>query len=594
VSPEQATDGELDGRADEYSLACMVYEMLAGQPPFTGPTWESVVHQHLAVAPQPVANLRPSVPAGATAVLARALAKSPADRYPSAGAFAKALAGTSRETAAQPPRAGLRPATLRAIAIALGALAVAVFAAGLWWRIHLDSAKFDSIAVMPLANLSGDPNQLYLADGMTEELIGELARIRSLRVISRTSVMGYRNQPKPLRQVARELGVSAVLEGSIQHEGSRVRVTARLVDAGRDRELWSESYDRELRDALTLQREISSAVVERVRTQLTPAERSHLAQVRVVDPRAHEACIRGTLLLDRLDESNYRTALGHFEEALRIDSTYAEAWAGLGASYYYMSSLFIPAIEAMPKAREASRRALGIDPSLGSANATLGMVSALYDWKWAEGEAYSRKALELSPGDASVHWLYGYQISSLGRFDEALDHLRTAQQLDPLSQFPVAGEIWILYLAGRNAEGVKAGQRALVRDSSYAVTWLNLALCYIELGYADESIRCARRGAELSEVPWARVILGSAYMRGGRIDEARREFRRLENAPGRIQFLYRARAHLALGEREAALDAFEQALADHEEELTLMRVDPSYRSLHCDPRFEAIAARVGL
>ncbi len=218
----------------------------------------------------------------------------------------------------------------------------------------------------------------------------------------------------------------------------------------------------------------------------------------------------------------------------------------------------------------------------------------MYDWRWAEGENHFRKALQLSPGDASVHWLYAYVLPCLGRFDEALDHQHTAQSLDPLSQFPVAGEMWTLYLAGRYSEGVKVGQRALARDSAYAVTWLNLALCHAELGHFDESVRCARRGIELSEVPWGKVILGSVYARAGRMEEARKEFRRLGESPGRVQFLYRARAHLALGEKEPALELLQRAVADHEEELATLRVDPAFRSLYGDPRFEALAARVGL
>lgn len=467
MSPEQATNDTLDGRADQYSLACMVYEMLGGQPPFTGPTWESVVHQHMTVEPPPVTNLRPGAPVGTAAVLARALAKTPADRYPSAGAFAKALAHAMRETPApRPPAAPTEMIPRRTVAIVSGAVALAVGVLLVWWRMHSGTATaIDSLAVLPLANLSGDPNQLYFADGMTEELIGELARIRALRVISRASVMGYRNKPKSIREVARELRVNAVLEGSVRREGGRVRVTASLVDAIRDRQLWTESYDRDLRDVLTLQREIARAVVERVRTQLTLAERSHLAQASAVDSRAHDACIRGTLLLDRLDESNYHKALGHFEEALRIDPTYAPAWAGLGAGYYYMSSLFVPATEAMPKARIAAQRALDLDPDLGLAHATLGIVSSVYDWQWAAGEQHIRRALELSPGDASIHLLYAYVVLAHRRFDEALEHERMAQSLDPLSLAALNAEVATQLLAGRFAEQLRAGARGTLASA---------------------------------------------------------------------------------------------------------------------------------
>jgi len=335
--------------------------------------------------------------------------------------------------------------------------------------------------------------------------------------------------------------------------------------------------------------------VARVRRQLAPAEQSHFMAAPSLDPRAHEAYLRGMLLLDRIDESNYRKALAHFQEASTVDPTYGEAWAGLAACYYYMSSLFIPADEAMPKARAAAERALSLDPEIGSAHATLAMVTSMYDWHWTEGDRHFRRALELSPGDASVHWLYSYVLAIHRRFDEAVDHVRMAKSLDPLSQFAVAGEIWTLYLAGRYAEGLKVGYDGLARDSSYATIWLNVEMCHEELGQLDDALRCARRAANLTNQPWARMSVGFALARAGRRQEAREVFSRaLAGGGGNILHCYRARIHLALGEENEAMDQLEAGLAQHEEDLATLRVDPRFRALRGTPRYEALATRLGL
>ena len=604
MSPEQASGSmELDGRSDQYSLACVLYEMLAGEPPFTGPTGEIVMIQHVTAPPPPVSQLRPPVSPGLAQAIARALSKAAADRHANAGAFARALAmhgpaaagrGAGEDEA--PPAPAVRRRGWVAVAVALLAVVVVVAAGALiWWRGREPGGRMQTIAVLPLANLSGDAAQLYFADGMTEELIGELSRISGLRVISRTSVMGYREHPRPMREVARQLKAGAVVEGSVRREGDRVRITANLVDAAQDRRIWTESFEREARDVLALQAEVARVIAERIRVQLTPGERRRLSRVRAVDPRAHDAYIRGRVWLDRVDEAGYHNALAAFEEALRIDPEYAEAWAGLAETHYRVSSVFQPADEAMPKARAAAERALSLDPEIGDAEAILGLVRGMYEWEWQDAERHFHRALVLRPSSAGAHSNYGMTLICQGRFDEGLEHWRMAEALDPLSTFLLSGRSYWLLMSGRYPEAEASAREALARDSTYAVNWYNLAQSEIGQGRFDEGIRSALRAVEVSDGTITRHFLALMYASAGRSAEARRALEGAAAATGgRVQLIYRARVLANLGDRTGALDLLERAVAGHEEEVALMRVDPFFRPLRGDPRFGALLRRLHL
>jgi len=593
MSPEQTSgSAALDGRSDQYSLACVLFEMLAGEPPFTGPTAEVVMHQHLTAPVPSVTQLRPAVAPGTARAISRALSKASADRYASAGAFARELVAARPEVGSD---AGARPrhrpwmaAVLLVVAAVLGAGAL------LTWRGRQGDGRMRTVAVLPLANLSGDADQLYFADGMTEELIGALSQASGLLVISHTSVMGYRERPKPMREIARELGVGSVVEGSVRRQGTRVRITANLVDAAHDRRIWSETFERETKDVMALQVEVARVIAERIRVRITPAERRRLSRARVVDPRAHDAYIRGRVLLDRVDEMNYVKALAAFEEALRIDPGYAEAWAGLAETHYRVSSLFRPANEAMPKARAAAERALSLDPELGDAEAVLGVVRGMYEWQWSDAERHFRRALELRPNSVSAHSNYALTLVCQRRFDEGLAHWRAAEELDPLSQYLHSGRAYWLYIAGRTGEAEASAREALLRDSTYVVNWYNLAQIEMDQGRFGEAVRSAQRAVDVLDSPYTRAGLAVMYGRAGRLVEARRELRSLEGAGGRVQLIYRARVHANLGDKTRAFELLDRAVQEHEEELALLNVDPFFKPLHGDPRFDALVRRLHL
>jgi TolB-like protein/Tfp pilus assembly protein PilF len=290
-----------------------------------------------------------------------------------------------------------------------------------------------SIAVLPLDNFSGDPEQEYFVDGMTEALIADLAKIGALKVISRTSVMRYKGTDKPLREIAAELGVEAVIEGSAQRVGDTVRITAQLIDAATDQHLWAESYDRAFTDVLRLQREVARAIAGEIRVTLAPREQAQLAVERRVDPGVYELVLRGQYYANRGAEEDLTKAIEYFEQAIARDPNDASAHAGLAFSYANLANVYRPPRETMPKAKAAALRALELNETLADAHVTLAFVLLFYDWDWPAAERHVKRATELSPNSAAAHVLYGSYYTALGRPQEALAEIRFAQALDPLS-----------------------------------------------------------------------------------------------------------------------------------------------------------------
>jgi TolB-like protein len=323
--------------------------------------------------------------------------------------------------------------------IALVGLGLVLIVAGIGWRLGwlrsgLRPGDVQSIAVLPLANLSGDPAQEYFADGTTEELITDLAKISALEVISRTSVMHYKGTQKTVPEIAKELGVDALIEGSVQRAGSRVRITAQLIHAPADRHLWAESYERDVKDVLALQDEVARAIAGEIQIALTPQERTHLASARPINPEAHELYLKGRYQWNKRTEEGLKKGLEFFQQAIREDPSYALAYCGAADTYGILgNNRFLPGVEAYPKAREATLKALELDQNLAEAHASLGLVLVDYDRDWSAGEREYQRAIELSPSCATAHHWYALALASMGRTDEAIREIELARRLDPLS-----------------------------------------------------------------------------------------------------------------------------------------------------------------
>src|SRR5262249_34497570 len=422
----------------------------------------------------------PGVPDSLAKLVAQLLRTAPAERPQSASEV------LSRLDRSCPPSRRRRKLSRKLLATALVTGAVLVSLAGLnlgGWRDRPfagpAAANIRSLAVLPLDNFSRDPEQEYFADGMTEELIANLAKISSLRVISRTSVMRYKGALKPLREIARELKVDAVVEGSVLREGERVRITAQLIHGPSEKHLWAESYQRASQDVLALQSEVALAIAKEIRVQLTRDERAHLGSSRQVNPKAHEAYLKGRYHLDRVTEEEVKKSREYFEQAIQIDPGYAPAYSGLGDSYATSATWgWVPSKEGFPKAKTATLKALELDPTFVRAHSTLAWIKWRFEWDWAGAEREFKHAIELEASNAVAHERFGRFLSILGRHSEAVVEGKRAQELDPLT-LRVTANLGLTYIQARQYEqAIQEHRKALEMDPNFAVAHGHLANAY--------------------------------------------------------------------------------------------------------------------
>jgi TolB-like protein/predicted Zn-dependent protease len=379
------------------------------------------------------------------------------------------------------------------------------------------------VAVLPLENLSHDPEQEYFADGMTDALITDLAKIHALRVISRTSVMPYKGKNESAAQIARELNVGAIVEGTVLRSGDHVRITAQLIEVPSDRHLWAETYERDLRDILALQDEVARAIASKVRVTLTPQEQARLSSARQVNPAANEAYLRGLYELhgttaeptEAQKARSVEKAIGYFNQALTDDPNDAQAYSGLADAYTVLSTAYRAPLEVMPKAKAAALKAIELDDTLGEAHASLGYVALVFDWDWASAEREFQKALELNPSSPKAHAGYAeYLLFVARRTDEGLQELNQAYALDPLLPSSHGDLAWLLFLSRRYAESIEAAQRVGHDDHV-------LALSYAELGQREAALAAADRAVKSTTSPVILSQVAAAYALADRKDKAR-------------------------------------------------------------------------
>jgi TolB-like protein/tetratricopeptide (TPR) repeat protein len=458
--------------------------------------------------------------------------------------------------------------------------------------------KITSLAVLPLKNLSGDPTQEYLADGMTEALIGRLSSIHDLRVISRTSVMHFKDTQLSVPEIARTLAVDAVVEGSVMREGSRIRVHAQLIRGATDEHFWSESYDRDSGDVLALQSEVTQAIAEKVEVTVTGRERTRLVAARHVAPEVYESYLKGAGQLEKANgKDDLRESIRYFEQAIEKDPTFAPAYVGLAEANGDLSAIFVGGSpsELRPKVISAARKALELDPELAEAHALLGEIYQ-EQWQWAEGEAEYRRALELKPNDPSANLGYASWLLCQGRTEEALEWSRRARELDPLGVRGV-GEGWILFHARRFEDAIRQLRSVLAvyPDDSEAQWFLGFAL--IGNGQSKEAIPLLEKTVSvMHRSPGSIELLATAYAHAGRRKEAIRlveELKRLRKTSYVPTGAF-INPTLALGQYDEAFFWFEQAYKEQSNILQFLKVHPFFDPVRGDPRFADLLRRVGL
>ena len=461
---------------------------------------------------------------------------------------------------------------------------------------HVAQPAIKSIAVLPLKNLSGDPSQGYLADGMTEELIGRLAAIHDLRVISRTSVMGFKDTKLSVPEIAKTLNVDAVVEGSVIRDGNRIRVHAQLIRASTDEHFWSEEYDRELQDVLALQSDVAQAIAEKVEVTLTGQERMQLVSARPVSPEVYESYLRGMQLVDGNSKAEIEESVTYFEGAAKKDPTFAQPYVGLAEAYDRLGYIFVgvPPSEVRPKVMSAAQKAIALDPKLAEAHVMLADVYQLR-WQWREAEAEYRRALELSPNDADAHFGYASWLLCQGRVEEALAWSRSAGELEPLD--PDATVSWTLFNARHYDEAIREVRSVLaVHPDSAMAHWV---LGFVLIGNAqyEEAISVLEKAVSMTNrSPGTIGLLATAYAHAGRRSEA---LRLLEELRRRRQRGYVPAAafifpYLALSDYDQAFSWCEQAYKEQSNILQFLKVLPLFDPVRGDPRFKDLLRRVGL
>ncbi|HEX6433485.1 MAG TPA: protein kinase [Gemmatimonadales bacterium] len=595
MSPEQASGGRtLDARSDLYALGCVLYEMLAGEPPFTGPTAQAILARH-AVDPVPnLRTIRPNVPPALQRVVAKALSKVPADRFASAAAFREAL-----ERAMQSPEIARRQVKSRRVVAGLAAGA-ALIGLGLALRARIPPSlaadeSIRSLAVAPFENLTGDSTQVYLARGITEQLITELAQVSALRVID----LNNGHERLPTEELARTLKIDALLTGSLQRAGDALHINAKLTSARSGDFLWARGFDGELRQVLNVQRELARAVVDRIRISPTTQERSRISAARQpVTPAAFEAYVRGAYFLSRMTVPGFRKGAEYFQAAIQADPAYAKAYAGLANCYtnlgYYGAEA--PA-DVLPKSRAAALKAVELDSNLAAGYVALARNELYYTWDFAAAEASVRHALELDPRHAEAHWVYGMYLAAMNRPGEAITQVERAQELDPLSLIIQSASSRAYYNARRYQDAVEQARTALAIDSTYsrALYWVGMAS--EQLSRVPEAIRAFE-----STVAYAgpsSVYLGAAghaYAVAGQRPKALDVLARLKNEAKHryVSPLDIAIVYLGLGDREATFAWLEKAYQAHATALVYLAVDPRFDTVRDDPRFGKLLRRIGL
>ena len=582
MSPEQGGGDEVDGRTDIYALGCVMYQMLAGKPPFEGTNAQQIILAHFVKEPPPID--RGDVPDALRDVVRQAMAKDPEQRFASAALMRNALRSLdTRHLPSSPPAVN----TTRSFrAVPTGPVSTS-----------LTSGPIDSLAVLPFDSPASGTDDEYLADGITESILNKLTRVSGLRVVPRSVVFRYKRREVDIPIVAAELRVRALVTGRVRQRGNTLHVSAELTDALTESQLWGDRISRSAEDIFSVQEDMAGEIVKSLRLRLSAEERQELVRRYTEDSVAYRAYLRGRYQWNKRTRDGFLKAIEHFQEAIDRDPSYALAYAGLADAYNVLGYYnYLPPRDAYPKAKAAAMRALAIDESLAQAHASLGYTRLFFDWDWAGAESAFLRAIELDPSYASAHQWYAWCLLVMRRMDEMIEAMRTALQLDPLSLIINAHMGYALFWAGRFDDALEQLARTQALDPNFALTYWPLGAIHVWQGRSEEAIAAFSRLVALTDGAIGMGYLGITGGLGGHPEIARDVLHRLEVAAATryVSPLDRAISHAGIGEVEETFHWLTQAVDDRVSDLVRLQVLPWPPEVRNDPRFAQVAARIGL
>jgi len=577
MSPEQVEGKAVDHRSDIYSLGVILYEMVTGEVPFRGDTPFVVGVKHKTEQPTAPRETNEQVSVELNRLILKCLSKDKEKRHQSAEELLSQLTDIEQGLST------VKSTTYKKKPETTG----------------IPEMKWEfSIAVLPFADISPQKDQEYFCDGMTDDIITKLTKLQEVKVISRTSVMRYKNTDKDIREIGQELGVTTILEGSVQKSGDDIRVNAQLINVEDGFHLWAETYDRKLKNVFEIQSDLAENIAGALKAKLSIKEKHGLGKKPTEDIEAYNIYLKGRYFWNLRTKEGFQKSLEYFRKAIEKDPTFALAYSGI-ADYFNLLGYYnlLPSREAFPKAKEAAEKALEMDETLAEAHTSLGWVKTIFEWDWPGAKRSFKRAIELNPGYATAHHWYAVFLMAVGRFDESIVEARRAQELDPVSLALSCTIGGIFMVARRYNDAIEEFHKSIEFDpNSYIPHWY-LIYCYAMKGLYDDAVAEAQKALELSDGrPLMRVVLGQAYALSGREEEARRLLSEMINIsketyipPQGIAIIY-----TGLGEKDKALEFLEKAYEEHDHWMYNLKVIPWVKSLRSDPRFTALLEKMGL